>query len=590
MRRLPAVSRLAVSVALAALAVILPACSEQPQEPPAGARLATGRTAPPGFEAALRAQSRHGERLLATPGVVGTGVGLARGGHAVVKVYTERSGVAGVPRSLDQVPVEVAVTGRIIARADPTTRVRPAPIGFSVGHPSITAGTIGARVIDASGNVYLLSNNHVLAASNSALLNDPALQPGPVDGGTNPADRIGTLSAFEPLNLGWDCYGCVLPSNTIDAAIALSNTADLGNGTQAGGYGVPSPLLFGDGNGDGVLDNRGLLLGIGALKYGRTTLQTEGQVTEVNVTIKVCYDIFCFSAGRFLDQIGICCAGFSDGGDSGSLIVSNDGSHKPFGLLFAGGGDRTFANRIDLVLNRFGVKIDGSTSPPPPTPITDLAVSSVSAPASATVGDQVSVTVTVLNTGNQAVTGDIGVTLVDATDNVPIGTPQTLSGLGVGGSANLTFGWTTTGRSPGAHTLTATHSRTDDVASNNSGSTVITLNQPAAGGMHVGDLDGSVTGTSRVWTATVTIVVHDGAHAPLSGATVRGAFSNGGKGTGSCITGSNGSCTISKSRLRGSSVTFAVTSLTHASNTYVAGGNHDAETDSNGTTIVVASP
>jgi hypothetical protein len=128
MRSLATVPRLAFSVAFAALAVILPACSEQPQEPQTGPRLATGRAAPPGFEAALRAQSRHGERLLATPGVVGTGVGLARGGHAVVKVYTERPDVAGVPRSLDQVPVEVAVTGRIIARADPTTRARPAPM------------------------------------------------------------------------------------------------------------------------------------------------------------------------------------------------------------------------------------------------------------------------------------------------------------------------------------------------------------------------------------------------------------------------------------------------------------------------------
>jgi hypothetical protein len=584
MRRLAAVFRLAVTVAFAAIGLILPACSDQPQEPPSGPRLSSGRVAPPGFEAALRAQTRHTDRLLATPGVIGTGVGLGRGGHAVVKVYTERADVDGVPRSLDQVPVEVAVTGRIVLRADPTTRVRPAPIGFSVGHPSITAGTIGARVIDGAGNVYLLSNNHVLAAANSGRINDPALQPGPLDGGTDPNDRIGTLSAFEPLKLGGSCYGCTLPTNTIDAAIAVSTTSALGNGTQADGYGIPNPLLFGDADGNGTLDNRGLLLGIGAQKYGRTTGLTQGQVTEVNVTIDVCYDIFCFSAGRFLDQIGICCTAFSDGGDSGSLIVSTDGGRKPVGLLFAGGGDRTFANRIDLVLNRFGVRIDGSTTA---APVTDLAVTAVSAPASAAVGDQVPVGVTVRNTGNQPVAGAVDVTLVDATDNVAIGT-RTLSGLAAGGTADLTYAWNTSGRSAGAHTLTATQSRADDDPSNDAGSTAVTLSLAPAAGMHIGDLDGGATAQPRVWTAIVTVAVHDRGHATLSAATVRGLFSNG--KTGSCITGSNGTCTISKARLREPSITFTVTTVKHASNAYVAAGNHDGDNDSNGTTIVVPRP
>ena len=586
MRRLPAFSHLAVCATLTATAVVLTACSDQPQEPPGSPQLSNGRTSPPGFEAALRAQIRHTDRLLATPGVIGTGVGLARGGHAVVKVYTEGPDVAGIPRSLDQVPVEVAPTGRIVLRADPTTRVRPAPIGFSVGHPSITAGTIGARVIDGAGNVYILSNNHVLAAANSAQLNDGALQPGPIDGGSDPNDRIGTLSAFEPLNLGWSCYGCVLPSNTIDAAIALSSTSVLGNATQADGYGTPNSLLFADANGDGIFDNRGLLLGIGAQKYGRTTFLTQGQVTEVNVTIDVCYDIFCFSAGRFLDQIGICCVAFSDGGDSGSLIVSTDGTRKPFGLLFAGGGDRTFANRIDLVLNRFGVKIDGSSSPPP-APVTDLAVTGVSAPSSATIGTQVSVGVTIQNTGNQSEAAGIGVTLVDATDNVTIGS-QTLGALAAGASATLAFAWNTTGRSAGAHTLTATHALSDDDPSDNSGSAVVTLSQPATGGMHVGDLEAGATSQGRTWTATVTIMVHSSTHVPLSGANVKGSYA-GAKATG-CITGSNGTCTISKARLREASVGFAVTSVTRASTTYTAGSNHDADGDSNGTTVTVARP
>src|SRR5438093_982077 len=80
---------------------------------------------------------------------------------------------------------------------------------------------------------------------------------------------------------------------------------------------------------------------------------------------------------RFCDQVAICCSGFSDGGDSGSLIVSADGNKNPIALLFAGDQTLTYGNRIDLVLAKFGVTMDGGSPPPP---VTDLAVSAVSAP------------------------------------------------------------------------------------------------------------------------------------------------------------------------------------------------------------------
>ncbi len=55
--------------------------------------------------------------------------------------------------------------------------------------------------------------------------------------------------------------------------------------------------------------------------------------------------------------------GFSAGGDSGSLIVTKGllmGDRRPVGLLFAGTATTTIANPIDLVLNRFGIEIEGS--------------------------------------------------------------------------------------------------------------------------------------------------------------------------------------------------------------------------------------
>jgi hypothetical protein len=256
------------------------------------------------------------------------------------------------------------------------------------------------------------------------------------------------------------------------------------------------------------------------------------------------------------------------------------------GLLFAGGGTRTYANRIDRVLTRFGVTVDGSA--PPATPVTDIAVTGVSAPASATIGDQVPVGVQVLNTGNQDVTS-IPVELLDQTANQVIGT-ETITSLAAGASTTVNFTWNTTGASSGDHTLVGSHSTADDDGSNNSSSTVVTLNQTPAGGMHVGDLEGSGTTQSRSWTATIEITVHDGSHGAVAGATVTGAFSNGGTGTRNCTTGPGGICTVTRAKLRGSSVTFTVTSVTHATLAYVSGANHDADGDSNGTVIVVPRP
>ena len=70
---------------------------------------------PPGLERAIEAQEQHTDALLDIQGVVGTAVGAGADGAAVVKIYTERPGVAGLPRSLDGVPVVVQVTGRIFA-------------------------------------------------------------------------------------------------------------------------------------------------------------------------------------------------------------------------------------------------------------------------------------------------------------------------------------------------------------------------------------------------------------------------------------------------------------------------------------------
>ena len=462
-------TRAAVVVLMVAAPTIWYACSESAPDSPAGPSVAPS-VLPRGnvmdLRGALAVLRRHSPRLLETPGIVGTAVTKLPDGRAGVLILAERAGIARLPDSLDGVPVTVRVTGRIMAFTDPTQRMRPAHPGFSVGHPLITAGTIGARVRDALGRVYILSNNHVLANSNNASIADPEYQPGPYDGGTS-ADQIATLTDFQTISFASN------GSNTIDAAIALSSTDLLDNAVPSDeGYGMPNSTIFGDADGDGYFDNRDALLGLNVQKYGRTTHLTHGQITGVNATVIVCYQVSgfdCAKSARYVDQVIISPGTFSGGGDSGSLIVTDDGNLNPVALLFAGNSSVTIANRIDLVLNRFGVTIDGF-APPPPGPLTDLAVTSVSGP-STIVNVAANVTVTVKNFGNQDVSS-FDVSLEDTTDHVTVGT-QTVAGLTAGTATNMSFAWTP--RSAGNHVLLGRHSLSDDKASNNQRFATVTV-------------------------------------------------------------------------------------------------------------------
>src|SRR5438067_2384811 len=460
----PAVRRLtraAIVLLMVAAPTIWYACSESAPDSPAGPSVVPSvlhRGNVTDLRGALAALRRYAPELLNTPGVVGTAVTKLPAGRAGALILAERAGVTRLPATLDGVPVTVRVTGRIMAFSDPTRRIRPAQPGFSVGHPLITAGTIGARVRDALGRVYVLSNNHVLANSNNASIGDPEYQPGPYDGGTA-ADQIATLTDFQTISFASN------GNNTIDAAIALSSTDVLDNAVPSDeGYGMPNSTIYGDADGDGFFDDRDGLLGLDVQKFGRTTHLTHGQITGVNATVIICYQVSgcsCVKSARYVDQLIISPGTFSGGGDSGSLIVTDDGSLNPVALLFAGSSSVTIANRIDLVLNRFGVTIDGF-APPPPGPFTDLAVTSASGP-STVVNTTATVTVTVKNFGNQDVSG-FDVALEDTTDHVTVGT-QTVAGLVAGATTNLAFAWTPS--SAGDHVLVGKHTLSDDKASNN---------------------------------------------------------------------------------------------------------------------------
>ncbi len=216
-------------------------------------------------------------------------------------------------------------------------RARPLLPGFSIAHHRSTAGTLGAFVTRPDGYVYMLSNNHVFANTNTARAGDAVVQPGPADGGTH-RDSVGWFARAARIQR---------TDNEMDAAIAaMSATMDY-EATYDG-----AELL-------GIRDT--VDMDDVVWKVGRTTGLTFGRITGFNMdNVEVDYatpggTVTC----SFNDQIEI--KGpkgqfFSRPGDSGSLIIGDD--YYAVGLLFAGSdAGVTFANPIGKVLRAFDAEL-----------------------------------------------------------------------------------------------------------------------------------------------------------------------------------------------------------------------------------------
>jgi uncharacterized protein YjdB len=604
----------------------------------------------------MQVQNRN-RGLIEKFGVVGMGTGITPEGEAVIKVFTAAPGITGIPEKLEGVRVTTKVTGQFYALRDNTCDPSvdgdckrwdrwplPVPIGVSTGHPDITAGTIGARVKDDYGNVYALSNNHVYADLNNALINDMVLQPGSADGGIDPYDEIGTLDDFEPIDF---CVWIFCFDNQIDAAIALSSVAKLGNATPADGYGAPESDIVPAEAGQSVM------------KYGRTSGLTRGTIDAINATLNVGYGS---QTARFVNQIIVASnTVFIQGGDSGSLLVTDPG-RNPVGLLYAGNqsGTSAIANRIDLVLNRFDVTIDSGAPPVletisiTPTSATigigetkqfvatghysdnsteDLTLSvswKSSVPGVATIHTEGLATGVSEGTAQITATQD-GITSNEATLTVTatspvlesitvaptsatIGIQETKQFVATGHYSDnstedftLSVSWESsnsavatidteglaTGVSEGTAQITATH---DEITSEPA---ILEVTADEEIYMHVGDLDGeSKKWRWGYWKAIIDITIHDSNEQAVMDATVVGSFDDCPGGVDcekfECTTDSKGLCTVVgwQHRSLADHLTFTVENVSHATLEYNPDFNHDPDGDSNppGTSIYVPSP
>ena len=240
--------------------------------------------------------------------------------------------------------VDVRVIGAVRALTAPMPeelqqRTRPLFPGLSIGHPAVSAGTLGGFV-RVGGRLAVLSNNHVIAASGAASVGDPVLQPGPADGGDPTTDQVATLTAFERFTADGR-------ANLVDAAVAVVDVeVPLEPGRLPGGPLGTEPLRVDDLEPDDQVE-----------KVGRTTGYTVGRVSAVEVDgVAVQYDQALYTFDDQIEVDGVA-GGFSAGGDSGSVIWRS-ADRAPLGLLFAGsetggrtGGGVTFANPLATVLS-----------------------------------------------------------------------------------------------------------------------------------------------------------------------------------------------------------------------------------------------
>jgi hypothetical protein len=290
---------------------------------------------------ALKAES--GTEGFGYENIVGVGiaervVGDNLTGEEVVAVYVIHKAsldqvdcAALVPSRYEGVPTDVVESGEFVAQTE-RGRHRPALAGVSLAHHAETAGTLGF-VARRDDEIYVVSNNHVLARENQAAKGDKILQPAPFDGGRQ-ADELTQLA-------GWESLDFAGGKNSIDAAYALTQS-DLAS-SEIYGVGALDP--------EPQSARRGLLV----CKRGRTTRLTRGIVSGVGATVKMPY-----RRGLAVLDDQVIVRGlerpFSDGGDSGSLVFE-ESSRRPVGLLCGGSSRLSVVNRIERVLDGLGVSL-----------------------------------------------------------------------------------------------------------------------------------------------------------------------------------------------------------------------------------------
>jgi hypothetical protein len=224
---------------------------------------------------------------------------------------------------------DVYQIGRLKAQAN--AQRLPIQSGFSLGNDQVRdAGTVGA-IVKSGNTFYILSNGHVLAPGG---VGDPddgieATYPALVDSPQG-IRRVGVLK---------DIVRLASTGNQADAALAEIN-ADLINDIDTSIFGAATPPVVGDPEDKMVV-----------VANGRTSGHMEGVVRDVNFSGTLDFP----DRGSIGFDHQVVCSPYSQGGDSGSLIVAKD-TGKIVGLHVAGSKDGSVFTPIKTVQSCLNIK------------------------------------------------------------------------------------------------------------------------------------------------------------------------------------------------------------------------------------------
>jgi hypothetical protein len=212
----------------------------------------------------------------------------------------------------------------------------------------------------------------VLARSDHASVGDAIVQPGLIDNNCMPYGEgagttpVGSLTGWLPLSSKQTNADAAIAQVASRAVDPTGSILELG-ARQASGKLAAAPPGISSSGGKG--ENAAINLAVA--KSGRSTGLTCASVSALSLDVKVEYFTDCAETKPYLtktytNQLGLSGNGFSDAGDSGSLVV-DAANAEPVGLFFAGGTDsfgvsQGVANPVGEVLSELSAQVGGGTA------------------------------------------------------------------------------------------------------------------------------------------------------------------------------------------------------------------------------------
>jgi len=216
-----------------------------------------------------------------------------------------------IPKEIFSVKTDIVEYGWPLFQQDPhKSRAEVIQGGISFVHYKCTAATLGIVLPDKDTNEpYEVSNTHVIynldnPGGECSKVGDPQLQPGPTDGGKDPADQVGNGDKYIP-------FTATLPGGIADAARAKWN----------GQRKIELATILHAGRLKGIKEPKVGMVLKGCCRNGDFKVK----ITDINATVKVS-GLGCKKRDRYaMLQMQVMYEPGLGGGSSGTSMYSEDG-------------------------------------------------------------------------------------------------------------------------------------------------------------------------------------------------------------------------------------------------------------------------